>query len=116
MFEREFAVFFLTERGSPRNLVTTDITDTTVGLSWTPAPGTVNHYRIIWKSHYDDTMGEKRVPGNTMDAVIEGLEPETKYRISVYAAYSSGEGDPVEGEAFTDGKCNTLPPFLTFCF
>ncbi|KFP75574.1 Collagen alpha-1(XII) chain, partial [Acanthisitta chloris] len=92
----------LEERGSPRNLVTTDITDTTVGLSWTPASGTVNHYRILWKSLYDDTVGEKTVPGNTVDAVIEGLEPETKYRISVYAAYSSGEGDPVEGEAFTD--------------
>ncbi|OXB61233.1 hypothetical protein ASZ78_006533, partial [Callipepla squamata] len=97
-----FVVVFLAERGSPRNLITTDITDTTVGLSWTPAPGAVNNYRIVWKSLYDDTMGEKRVPGNTVDAVLDGLEPETKYRISVYAAYSSGEGDPVEGEAFTD--------------
>ncbi|XP_009571425.1 PREDICTED: collagen alpha-1(XII) chain-like, partial [Fulmarus glacialis] len=96
----------LEERGSPRNLVTTDITDTTVGLSWTPAPGAVNDYRIVWKSLYDDTMGEKRVPGNTVDAVLEGLEPETKYRISVYATYSSGEGDPVEGEAFTDVSPN----------
>lgn len=60
-------------------------------------------------------MGEKRVPGNTVDAVLEGLEPETKYRISVYATYSSGEGDPVEGEAFTDGECSTSPPpFVTF--
>lgn len=106
----------LAERGSPRNLITTDITDTTVGLSWTPAPGTVNNYRIVWKSLYDDTMGEKRVPGNTVDAVLDGLEPETKYRISVYAAYSSGEGDPVEGEAFTDGEHTTsLPLFVTFC-
>jgi len=61
-------------------------------------------------------MGEKIVPGSTVDAVLEGLEPETKYRISVYATYSSGEGDPVEGEAFTDGECSTpLPPFVTFC-
>lgn len=61
-------------------------------------------------------MGEKRVPGNRVDAVLEGLEPETKYRISVSAIYSSGEGDPVEGEAFTDGECSTrLQPFVTFC-
>lgn len=96
-------------------MVTTDITDTTVGLSWTPASGAVNNYRIVWKSLYDDTMGEKTVPGNTVDAVLDGLEPETKYRISVYATYSSGEGDPVEGEAFTDGECTmALPPFVIF--
>ncbi|CAI5769701.1 collagen alpha-1(XII) chain isoform X1 [Podarcis lilfordi] len=92
----------LEERGSPRDLVTRDITDTTIGVSWTAAPGSVNQYRIIWKSLYDDQSGEKTVPGNVINTVLENLRPETRYKISVLASYRSGEGAPLEGEATTE--------------
>ncbi|XP_053142880.1 collagen alpha-1(XII) chain isoform X4 [Hemicordylus capensis] len=92
----------LEERGSPRDLITRDITDTTIGVSWTAAPGSVQHYRILWKSLYDDESGEKTVPGNVINTVLENLQPETKYKISVLAAYRSGEGAPLEGEATTE--------------
>ncbi|KAJ7341667.1 hypothetical protein JRQ81_006106, partial [Phrynocephalus forsythii] len=92
----------LDERGSPRDLVTRDITDTTIGVSWTAAPGSVQYYRIIWKSLYDDQSGEKTVPGNVVDTVLENLQPETKYKLSVLASYRSGEGAPLEGEATTE--------------
>nr|XP_033792023.1 collagen alpha-1(XII) chain isoform X1 [Geotrypetes seraphini] len=88
--------------GSPRDLVTKDITDTSIGVSWTPAPGTVRGYRIAWKSLIDDKSGEKNIPGTTTDTVIEDLQPETKYKIQVFATYSSGEGEPLKGEATTD--------------
>ncbi|XP_068137600.1 collagen alpha-1(XII) chain isoform X2 [Hyperolius riggenbachi] len=92
----------LDERGSPRDLITKDITDTTIGASWTAAPGMVRGYRIAWKSLFDDESGEKTVPGDVTDTVLQYLTPETKYKISVFANYKSGEGAPLEGEATTD--------------
>ncbi|XP_075454120.1 collagen alpha-1(XII) chain isoform X2 [Ascaphus truei] len=96
----------LDERGSPRDLVTKDITDTTIGASWTAAPGMVRGYRIAWKSFFDDEFGEKNVPGDQTNAALENLNPETKYKISVFANYKSGEGDPVEGDATTEASPN----------
>ncbi|XP_008572507.1 PREDICTED: collagen alpha-1(XII) chain, partial [Galeopterus variegatus] len=93
----------LEERGSPRDLVTKDITDTSIGAYWTSAPGMVRGYRVSWKSLYDDIeAGEKNLPGDAIYTMIENLQPETKYKISVFAAYSSGEGEPVTGEATTE--------------
>ncbi|KAK6490157.1 collagen alpha-1(XII) chain-like isoform X1 [Huso huso] len=94
----------LEERGSPRDLVTKDITDTTIRASWTAAPGMVRSYRIAWKSLFDDESGEKSIPGDVTESVLENLTPETKYRISVFADYSSGEGDPLSGEATTEAS------------
>uniref|UniRef100_A0A8C5R881 Collagen alpha-1(XII) chain n=1 Tax=Leptobrachium leishanense TaxID=445787 RepID=A0A8C5R881_9ANUR len=94
----------LDERGSPRNLITKDITDTTIGASWTAAPGMVRGYRIAWKSLFDDETGEKNVPGDVTDTVLGNLTPETKYKISVFANYKSGDGNPLEGEATTDAS------------
>lgn len=62
------------------------------------------------------------MPGDVTTTVLEGLTPETRYKVSVYAAYGLGEGEPLEGEETTDGKSiptrimqpaeeqHTLPP------
>ncbi|XP_062911509.1 collagen alpha-1(XII) chain isoform X1 [Mobula hypostoma] len=90
------------ERGSPRDLVTRNITPTTIDASWTPAPGNVQSYRITWKSLFGDDRGEKLVYSDTPYTTLDNLQPETKYQILVYATYASGEGDPLEGEQITD--------------
>ncbi|XP_038672798.1 collagen alpha-1(XII) chain-like isoform X2 [Scyliorhinus canicula] len=89
-------------RGPARNLVTENVTPTTIDASWTPAPGNVYNYRVTWKSLYDDDSGEKWVPGYSTETTLENLRPETKYQIMVYASYGSGEADPLEGEETTD--------------
>lgn len=97
--------FYLsTELGSPRDLVTSDVTDTSFGVSWTAAPGNVRQYRITWKSLFSDEAGEKTIQGDTTDTVLEGLTPETLYQVSVYAIYGHGEGQPLVGEETTDSK------------
>ncbi|KAG2468793.1 COCA1 protein, partial [Polypterus senegalus] len=96
----------LEERGSPRDLITKDITSTTIGASWKAAPGRVTAYRVAWKSLFDDEAGEKRIAGDLTETVLENLTPETKYKISVYAEYSSGEGDPLFGEDTTEASPN----------
>uniref|UniRef100_A0A8C3II56 Collagen alpha-1(XII) chain n=1 Tax=Chrysemys picta bellii TaxID=8478 RepID=A0A8C3II56_CHRPI len=96
----------LEDRGSPRDLFIRDITDTTMGLSWTAAPGAVRRYRIVWKSLYDGQTGESTVPGNVINTELENLQPETKYKISVIASYNSGDGAPLEGAATTEVSPN----------
>uniref|UniRef100_A0A8C9QXQ4 Collagen alpha-1(XII) chain n=1 Tax=Scleropages formosus TaxID=113540 RepID=A0A8C9QXQ4_SCLFO len=92
----------LEELGSPRDLVTRDVTDTSFVASWTAAPGNVRLYRVTWRSLLTGETGEKIVPGDTTETMLEGLTPETRYQMSVYATYSRAEGDPLVGQETTD--------------
>lgn len=84
--------------------MTSDVTDTSFGASWTAAPGNVRQYRITWKSLFSDEAGEKTIQGDTTDTVLDGLTPETLYQVSVHAIYGHGEGQPLVGEETTDRK------------
>uniref|UniRef100_A0A674BUQ9 Collagen type XII alpha 1 chain n=1 Tax=Salmo trutta TaxID=8032 RepID=A0A674BUQ9_SALTR len=93
-------------QGSPRDLrdlVTSDVTDTSFAASWTAALGNVKMYKIRWKSMYSDESGEKMVPGDITNTVLEGLTPETLYQVSVLASYGRGDGSPLTGQETTDG-------------
>ncbi|XP_039506999.1 collagen alpha-1(XII) chain isoform X1 [Pimephales promelas] len=92
----------LEELGSPSNLVTSDVTESSFVASWTAAPGNVRLYRVTWKSLFSEEAGEKTVPGDMITTVLDGLTPETRYKVSVYAAYSHNEGQPLHGEETTD--------------
>ncbi|XP_024152990.1 collagen alpha-1(XII) chain isoform X2 [Oryzias melastigma] len=96
----------LEELGSPRDLETRDVTDTSFVVSWTAAPGNVRQYRIKWKSLFSEETGEKTVAGDTTTADLEGLTPETRYQVSVFARYGHGEGQPLTGEETTDISAN----------
>uniref|UniRef100_A0A674MXT1 Collagen alpha-1(XII) chain n=1 Tax=Takifugu rubripes TaxID=31033 RepID=A0A674MXT1_TAKRU len=90
--------------GSPRDLTTRDVTDTSFLVSWVPAPGNVRQYRIKWKSLYGEEAGEKTIPGDNTAVVLDGLTPETRYQVSVSAVYGHGEGQPLNGEETTDSN------------
>lgn len=90
--------------GPPKNLVTSDVTDTSFAASWTAAPGNVKTYVVRWKSLFSAEAGEKTVPGDETDTVLEGLSPETLYQVSVVAAYDHKDSDPLRGQETTDGK------------
>ncbi|KAK1888551.1 Collagen alpha-1(XII) chain, partial [Dissostichus eleginoides] len=77
----------LEEVGPPKNLVTSDVTESSFKASWTAAPGNVKMYRIRWKSLFSAEAGDKTVPGDETETVLEGLSPETLYQVSVVAAY-----------------------------
>lgn len=97
-----------TELGSPRDLQTRDVTDTSFLATWVPAPGKVRQYRITWKSLFTEEAGEKTIPGDTTATVLDGLTPETRYQVSVFAVYGRGEGRPLVGEETTDRKWSAL--------
>lgn len=73
-------------------------------MTWAVAPGNVRQYRIRWKSLFTEEAGEKTVLGDTTATVLEGLTPETRYQVSVFAVYGHGEGQALVGEETTDGK------------
>ncbi|XP_069033568.1 collagen alpha-1(XII) chain isoform X2 [Embiotoca jacksoni] len=94
----------LEEAGPPINLVTSDVTDSSFAVSWTAAPGNVKMYRVRWKSLFSAETGEKTVPGDETNTVLEGLSPETLYQVSVVAAYGYKDSDPLSGQETTDAS------------
>uniref|UniRef100_A0A4W6EWK5 Collagen alpha-1(XII) chain n=1 Tax=Lates calcarifer TaxID=8187 RepID=A0A4W6EWK5_LATCA len=101
----------LENTGPPKNLVTSDVTDTSFAASWTAAPGNVKMYRVRWKSMFSEEAGEKSVPGDVTSTVLDGLTPETLYQVSVVAAYGHKDSEPLTGQETTDGKSTS--PALT---
>lgn len=91
------------EAGPPKDLVTSEVTDTSFVASWTAAPGNVKMYRVRWKSLFSREAGEKMVSGDETTTVLEGLSPETFYQVHVVAAYSHKDSDPLTGQETTDG-------------
>ncbi|XP_034018402.1 collagen alpha-1(XII) chain isoform X2 [Thalassophryne amazonica] len=94
----------LEDVGPPKNLVTSDVTDTSFGASWTAAPGNVKQYRVRWKSLFSEQAGEKTVPGSVTNTVLEGLNPETLYQVAVVADYGHTDSEPLTGLETTDAS------------
>uniref|UniRef100_A0A8C1VGQ8 Collagen alpha-1(XII) chain n=1 Tax=Cyprinus carpio TaxID=7962 RepID=A0A8C1VGQ8_CYPCA len=96
----------LEEVGSPRDLITSDVTDTSFMASWTAAPGRVRQYRVQWRSLFSEESGEKMLPGDVTSTLLENLTPETRYQVSVFALYDRGDGEPLVGEETTDASAS----------
>ena len=105
-------VFFFwssSELSPPRDLVTDDVTPTSFSASWTPAPGPVREYRVVWKSLVSEETGQTTVPGDQSRTPLEGLTPETLYQVSVVAVYPHGQSPALLGQETTDGESVPLP-------
>lgn len=94
--------------GPPKDLVTSDVTDTSFAASWTAAPGGVSSYLVRWKSMFSDETGQKSVPGDVTSTVLDGLTPETLYQVSVVASYGYKDSEPLTGQETTDGKSSSI--------
>ncbi|KAK5852560.1 hypothetical protein PBY51_006413 [Eleginops maclovinus] len=94
----------LEEVGPPKNLVTSDVTESSFAASWTAAPGNVKMYHVRWKSLFSAEVRDKTVPGDVTDTVLEGLSPETLYQVSVVAAYEERNSDQLLGQETTDAS------------
>uniref|UniRef100_A0AAQ4QZB6 Collagen alpha-1(XII) chain n=1 Tax=Gasterosteus aculeatus aculeatus TaxID=481459 RepID=A0AAQ4QZB6_GASAC len=94
----------LEEVGPPKDLVTSDVTDTSFAVSWTAAPGAVKAYNVRWRSPFSGEAGDKMLPGDVTDTLLDGLSPETLYHVSVIAAYERGGSEPLAGQETTDAS------------
>uniref|UniRef100_A0A3Q3JJL1 Collagen, type XIV, alpha 1b n=1 Tax=Monopterus albus TaxID=43700 RepID=A0A3Q3JJL1_MONAL len=65
-------------------------------LGWTPPLGKLNGFKIfIPRSNRPGFAYEQLLPGDTSSHVIDGLEEDKKYSISIYAVYPQGPSKPV---------------------
>ncbi|RVE56711.1 hypothetical protein OJAV_G00224110 [Oryzias javanicus] len=65
-------------------------------LGWTPPLGKLNGFKLfIPRSNRPGLTYEQLLPGDAFSHVIDGLEEDKKYTISIYAVYSDGPSEPV---------------------
>ena len=88
-------------------LVVTEETESTMRVTWTPAPGKVSHYRL---RHVSQGLGGRevalKIPGSLSSTVMKRLQPMTTYDIKVHPMYRHGEGKARQGV----GTTRTLVP------
>ncbi|KAM7378263.1 hypothetical protein PAMA_013249 [Pampus argenteus] len=65
-------------------------------LGWTPPLGKLNGFKIfIPRSNRPGFTYEQLLPGDTSSHVIDSLEEDKKYTISIYAVFPQGPSEPV---------------------
>ncbi|XP_067438348.1 collagen alpha-1(VII) chain isoform X1 [Thunnus thynnus] len=80
-------------------------------LGWTPPLGKLNGFKIfIPRSNRPGFTYEQLLPGDTSSHVIDSLEEDKKYTISIYAVYPQGPSEPVS----ITGKTLKLVPVQQF--
>ncbi|XP_064420246.1 collagen alpha-1(XX) chain [Latimeria chalumnae] len=89
----------------PTDLAVESATASSLHLRWTLPNSHVLHYSITYTTGSNAQAAETSVvPGKTSATTLQGLAPDTAYRVTVTAVYDTGESDPV----FTAGKTSPL--------
>uniref|UniRef100_W5NF20 Collagen type VII alpha 1-like n=1 Tax=Lepisosteus oculatus TaxID=7918 RepID=W5NF20_LEPOC len=71
-------------------------------LAWTPPLGRLNGYKIfIPRANRPGLTYEQELSGDVSSHVIDSLEEDMKYTISIYAIYPEGTSDPVSATGRT---------------
>ncbi|XP_020029331.2 collagen alpha-1(XX) chain isoform X1 [Castor canadensis] len=86
---------------TPLNLVLTQVTSSSVHLSWTPAPQPPLKYLIVWRSSRGGAPREVLVEGPASSMELQNLTSSTEYLISVLPVYEGGVGEGLQGLAIT---------------
>ncbi|XP_078138366.1 uncharacterized protein col7a1l [Centroberyx gerrardi] len=80
-------------------------------LAWTPPLGKLNGFKIfIPRSNRPGFTYEQLLPGDTSSHVIDSLEEDKKYTVTIYAVYPQGPSEPVS----VAGKTLKLVPVQQF--
>lgn len=88
------------ELDSPRDLIVTASTETSISVSWTKAKGPIDHYRVIFMPS-SGMASEVTVPKEKSELTLLDLEPGTEYTISVIAERGRQQSLEKTVDAFT---------------
>nr|3TEU_A Chain A, Fibcon [unidentified] len=89
---------------APTDLQVTNVTDTSITVSWTPPSATITGYRITYTpSNGPGEPKELTVPPSSTSVTITGLTPGVEYVVSVYALKDNQESPPLVGTQTTGG-------------
>lgn len=89
-----------TELDSPRDLLVTASTETSISLAWTKAMGPIDHYRITF-TPASGMASEVMVPWDKSQLTLSELEPGTEYTISIIAERGRQQSLEATVDAFT---------------
>ncbi|XP_044909325.1 collagen alpha-1(XX) chain isoform X4 [Felis catus] len=78
---------------TPTSLVVTQVTSSSVHLSWTPAPQLPLKYRIVWQPSRGGAPREVVVEGPASSAELHNLTAGTQYLVSVLPVLRAGFGE-----------------------
>uniref|UniRef100_A0A8C5QAM6 Collagen alpha-1(XX) chain n=1 Tax=Leptobrachium leishanense TaxID=445787 RepID=A0A8C5QAM6_9ANUR len=82
---------------SPTQLLVSDVTATSMRLSWTPPQQPVPKYRIVYYPSRGGNPQEVVLDGASTSAVLLNLTSRTDYLVSVFTIYGSGVGSGLRG-------------------
>ncbi|ELK04409.1 Collagen alpha-1(XX) chain [Pteropus alecto] len=91
---------------APTSLVLTQVTFSSVRLSWTPAPQLPLKYLVTWRPSRGGAPREVVVEGPSASAELHNLTSSTEYLVSVAPVYEAGVGEGLRGLVTT----GPLPP------
>uniref|UniRef100_A0A2K6LGQ5 Collagen type XX alpha 1 chain n=1 Tax=Rhinopithecus bieti TaxID=61621 RepID=A0A2K6LGQ5_RHIBE len=89
---------------APTSLVLSQVTSSSIHLSWTPAPRLPLKYLIVWRASRGGTPGRWGpvvVEGPAASAELHNLTSRTEYLVSVFPIYEGGVGEGLQGLATT---------------
>uniref|UniRef100_A0A8U8AWY6 Janusin n=1 Tax=Geospiza parvula TaxID=87175 RepID=A0A8U8AWY6_GEOPR len=89
-----------TELDSPRDLLVTASTETSISLSWTKATGPIDHYRVTF-TPASGMASEVTVSRDESQLTLSELEPGTEYTISIIAERGRQQSLEATVDAFT---------------
>uniref|UniRef100_A0A8C6BI64 Tenascin-N n=1 Tax=Monodon monoceros TaxID=40151 RepID=A0A8C6BI64_MONMO len=91
----------LTDIDSPKNLVTDQVTENTVTVSWDPVQAVIDRYLVHYTSA-DGDSGEVLVGKEQSSAVLTGLRPGVEYTVHVWAQKGDQESRKANTTAPTE--------------
>ncbi|NXE66747.1 TENR protein, partial [Calcarius ornatus] len=89
-----------TELDSPRDLLVTASTETSISLAWTKASGPIDHYRVTF-TPASGMASEVTVSRDESQLTLSELEPGTEYTISIIAERGRQQSLEATVDAFT---------------
>uniref|UniRef100_A0A671FM71 Collagen alpha-1(XX) chain n=1 Tax=Rhinolophus ferrumequinum TaxID=59479 RepID=A0A671FM71_RHIFE len=91
---------------TPTSLVLSQVTSSSVHLSWTPAPQPPLKYLVVWRPSRGGIPREVVVEGPSSSTELHNLTSSTEYLVSVFPVYEAGAAEGLRGLVTTA----PLPP------
>uniref|UniRef100_A0A672YMQ8 Collagen type XII alpha 1 chain n=1 Tax=Sphaeramia orbicularis TaxID=375764 RepID=A0A672YMQ8_9TELE len=85
----------------PQNLRVYNATITTLSVKWDPAPGKVQNYRVTYQPLAGGEPNTLQVGGKKTNIILQKLQPDTPYSISVAAVFPTTVSKDLNGQGRT---------------
>ncbi|XP_075900293.1 collagen alpha-1(XIV) chain-like isoform X2 [Nelusetta ayraudi] len=85
----------------PTDLVTSEVTARSFRVTWRPAEGQVDKYRVVYYPASGGQPDEKVVAGTDSSVELNYLNSLTEYQVAVFAVYQSSASEALRGSATT---------------